>query len=59
MSDITTLFNRDPAEMADADIDSIIEYMRKKRHEFATLKTSGKEKAKPKLTEKQQQAVNQ
>jgi hypothetical protein len=34
MSDIATLFARDPLKMTDADIDKIIETMREKRHLF-------------------------
>lgn len=34
MTDITELFSRDPLELSDQDIDSIIEEMRKKRHLF-------------------------
>jgi predicted nuclease of restriction endonuclease-like RecB superfamily len=34
MTDMNTLFSRDPLSLTDTDIDSIIEEMRKRRHLF-------------------------
>lgn len=39
MSDMTTLFFKDPLEMTDEDIDAIIEKMREQRAQFKQLPT--------------------
>lgn len=51
-TDITTLFSRDPMDMTDGDIDSIIKVMREKRAIFKAAPAVAK-KAPAKLTEKQ------
>ena len=54
-TDITQLFNRNPTEMTDRDIDKIIEEMRKKRHLFKAAPSTA---AAPKtLTDKQKAAT--
>jgi hypothetical protein len=34
MSDLAQLFSTDPLSLSDQDLDKIIEYMRKSRHQF-------------------------
>lgn len=51
MSDLTELFNRDPLELTDPDIDAIIEKLRSMRHAFnAGAATAAKPKAPAKST---------
>jgi hypothetical protein len=54
MSDIATLFARDPEKMSEADIDALIAAMREKRHIF----NSGPAPMATKLTKKETEVTN-
>lgn len=52
MSDLATLFARDPLKLTRDDVDEIIKHLRESRHKFI----GNNEKPLPKLTEKEQAA---
>lgn len=57
-TDMNELFNRDPLELSDQDVDKIIAYMRERRALFNAAPAAGKKKpASSNLTEGQQAAM--
>lgn len=54
MSDIATLFARDPEKMSKADIDALLRVAREKRHIF----NSGPAPSATKLTKKEEEVTN-
>lgn len=57
-TDINELFNRDPMDLTDQDIDAIIAHMRERRKDFKAAQLTGKKPAQKKLTKTQEKLAN-